>query len=309
MTWVVEGHENIRPVWVGKSFGFPELNRLLDVTDAKPLLEELASAGIFERIPFDVELTCLACGSAEALRTKFVCPFCGKYDLQKETFIVHLPCGHTGPRREFISGETLICPKCKKGLVLVGADYRIVENMFSCRSCKADFPVPSIIHTCYDCKRDLRLEEADPRLVWGYRFREDLRGEVMANCVMDAALMDLYRTAGYKVERLKLLKGESGVPHLFDVVATKNGDDTVIIVASDVLGVGSQSVVSFFVKKVDVHPKHAILIAIPEMTEEARRLANAYGIEVVEGRDFQAVLSQLQNTLQTGEQTIISKAP
>lgn len=290
---------------MSRSFGFPELTRLLDVVDARPLLEELASSGVFERIPYDGELICPACGSPEALRTKYVCPFCGKYDLERGSLIEHYPCGYTGFRREFTSGEDLICPKCRKELRLVGTDYRIVENMFNCRGCKANFSVPNITHTCHNCKRDLRLEEPDQRIAWGYHFREDMRGEVLANCVMDTAILNRYQAAGYAVERLRQLKGESGVPHLFDIVATKNGEDTVMVIASDRAAVGSQDVVGFFAKKVDVHPRQAILIAIPGMTEEARRLANAYGIEVVEGRDLQQVLDQLQDRLQNERQPAV----
>jgi hypothetical protein len=281
------------------SFGFPDLTRILDVADVTPLLEELASAGIFDRVAFDIELTCPRCNSPRELRAKYLCPLCGKYNLKKGSLIQHYPCGYTGFREEFASGEDLTCPKCRKELKLVGTDYRVVDNMFNCRSCKANFTVPNIIHRCYHCNENFRLEELNPKSIWSYRFREELRGEVVANCVADAALVDLYKRAGYAAERLKPLKGVSGLSHVFDIVATKDDENTVIAVASNLAGVDSQSVISIFAKKVDVHPKHAILIAIPSLTADARKLADVYGIEIAEGRDFRHVLTQFQSRLQT----------
>lgn len=263
--------------------------------DVAPMLEELASAGIFEKVPCDMELTCPTCNSSQELRMKYVCPFCGEPNLRKGSLVEHYLCGYVGFRHEFSSGEKLICPKCRKELRLVGTDYRLVENMFNCRSCKANFSVPGLVIRCHHCNENYSLEEPNLGTVWAYRFREELRGEVMANCVMDSALINLYQEAGYEVERSKQLKGESGLVHTFDIVATKEGRVTAILISSNPDDVGSEAVIGFFAKKVDVNPEHAILIAMPRLTEEAGKLAGVYGIETVEGRDLQEVVMQLRD--------------
>ncbi|MFH0849066.1 MAG: restriction endonuclease [archaeon] len=297
LAWVLEDNSEVKPTWIGKSFGFPELSRRLDVPDVTPVLEELTSVGIFEKVPCDMELTCPTCSSSQELRTKYVCPFCGELNLKKGPLVEHYSCGYVGFRHEFTSGEKLVCPKCRKELRLVGTDYRIVENMFNCKSCRANFSVPGFVVRCYHCSKNYSLEEPNLGIVWAYRFREELRGEVMTSCVMDSALVSLYLEAGYEVERSKQLKGESGLVHTFDIVSTKEEKKTAILISSSSDGVGSDAVISFFAKKVDVNPEYAVLVAMPRLTDDAKKLAEVYGIETVEGKDLQEIVMQLRNRL------------
>lgn len=271
MTWVVDGHHVITPSWIGKSFGFPELTSILEVSDVYPLLEELAVAGIFERFLHDMELICPNCSSSQELRSKYVCPYCGGHNLESGSRMVHTS----------------------------GTDRKVAEGVMRCRDCQTNINLPKIIHRCYRCRLDYGINKLSLRPVWGYRLQEARRPDVVAHCVLDGAFMDLYRAAGYRVERFGFLKGQSGLSHMFDILACRGDENTAIIIASDPEAVGSQTVVSFYSKKMDVNPKRAILVAMPELSEEARKLADAYGIETVEGRDFQSVLAQFRTRVQT----------
>lgn len=271
MTWVVDGHHVITPSWVGKSFGFPELTRILEVSDVYPLLEDLAEAGIFERFLHDMELVCPNCSSSQELRSKYVCPYCGGQNLESGSGMVYTS----------------------------GTDREMAEGVMRCQECETNINLPKIIHRCYRCGLDYGTNKLRLRPVWGYRLQEAKRSDVVAHCVLDGAFMDLYRAAGYRVERLGFLKGQSGLSHMFDILACRGDENTAIIIASDPKAVGSETVVSFYSKKMDVNPKRAILVAMPELSEEARKLADAYGIETVVGRDFQSVLTEFRARVQT----------
>jgi len=121
-----------------------------------------------------------------------------------------------------------------------------------------------------------------------------MRSEVTANCTIAAPLVSLLREKGYEVETFKPLKGSSGIEHSFDIVATENGKHIVFAVAFGTDEMSSEFVVSYFAKIYDVAPHRSVLIALPRLGREARKLAGLFGLEVVEGESIQEVLQSLR---------------
>jgi len=79
--------------------------------------------------------------------------------------------------------------------------------------------------------------------------------------------------------------GSSKVEHKFDIVAYQT-DSQDPVVAADIVKsespVGPEAVLNFFARCADAKMPKKILIGVPKVTEEARKLADSYGIAVFE---------------------------
>jgi len=259
-----------------------------------PLLDELASNGLYERYIVDSEPACPECGSSSHVHYRYECSFCQSRSLRKGVLIEHYGCGYIDFSEKFSRNGDLICPKCSGKLKLIGTDYRRIENLFRCLNCGKDFSIPNLLGRCRVCNVGFSPENAGIRPIYGYKFNEQMRSEVTANCIIEAPLTSLLREKGYEVETLKALKGSSGIEHLFDIVATEDGKHIVFAIASGTAEIGSEFVVSYFAKIFDVAPHRSVLIALPKLAEEARKLAGLYGLEVVEGESLEEVLKRLR---------------
>jgi len=299
LSWIVNGHEKVEPTWSREahSYAYPELDKLLGNPVAPRLLEELATEGLLERYTVDDIILCPQCHAADELHDRYLCLFCDGSDLQKGVLIEHYNCGHVDFAPAFSRAGGLVCPKCSRSLKLIGTDYRRVENVFRCGSCKRDSSVPKVVHVCTRCNAQFNYEQASLRPIYGYKFVERFRGEVVANCTAETSLADFLREIGYSVEAPRVLTGASGVEHAFDIVGERDNERIVAAFASDVHGVDEQAVVNYFAKVFDVRPDLSILIAIPALTARAKKLAGLYKIQTFEGGSMTEIMEQLRRAM------------
>jgi hypothetical protein len=297
--WIVNGHERVEPTWrqEAHSYAYPELDKLLGNPVAGRLLEELASEGLLERYTADGLIECPQCNSGDQLHDRYLCLFCDSSDLRKGTLIEHYSCGHVDFAARFSREGSLVCPKCSRPLKLIGTDYRRIEGIFRCESCKRDSSVPKVVHVCTRCNTQFGYEQASLRPVYGYKFVEGLRGEVVANCIMEGPLVEFLRAMGYAVEAPKVLAGLSGVEYVFDAVGERDSELIVFALASDPHAVDEQAVVTYFAKVFDVRPTRSILIATPALTPRAKRLADLYNIQTFEGENLTQIIEQMKKEI------------
>ncbi|UCD72810.1 MAG: hypothetical protein JSW01_04985, partial [Candidatus Bathyarchaeota archaeon] len=89
------------------------------------------------------------------------------------------------------------------------------------------------------------------------------------------------------------LKGRSGAEHLFDIVASRDGKNIVFAVTTGPTERDPRPVLSFFAKTYDVPAEREVLIAIPRLPEDARKLAETYGIEYMEVETTEEILKNM----------------
>jgi predicted RNA-binding Zn-ribbon protein involved in translation (DUF1610 family) len=279
--------EYLEPKLDKEGYTFPTLDKILGKKSI-PIIEELAKKGILKPYLIDVEIVCPKCNS-NSLKDKYLCPFCMSFNLEKKTLIEHYACGAVDFLEKFIHDNEYICPKCNKTLKLIGADYRKIENAYTCKECGKNFSLPNIIHKCLNCDNSFNYEEAKLNQVFGYKLNEDLRNEIIANSIIEDPLIEILEGKGYSVSSLGMLPGLSGVNHVFDLIARKNEEVIAITIASDVEEVGVEVITSHFAKVYDSHPTKSIIIAFPKLSNEAKKLASLYAIDVIEGETIEKI--------------------
>lgn len=102
---------------------------------------------------------CPKCGSALVF-SKYNCPSCQSVNVNRVELLEHPFCGYTGVKKKFISGSSLVCPKCETNLGLLDGkplgngsrdDYKIIGSSFECEKCGNRFTKPNVLHICQQC--------------------------------------------------------------------------------------------------------------------------------------------------------------
>jgi len=292
----------LEPVYDPKlGYRYPVVEAIVgDAADVETFLNRLCEAGILERRLYDKIIYCPKCGSAN-ISVHYCCPYCKSFNIQKSSLIEHVKCGYMDVEENFLKGNKLICPKCHEELEKVDVDYRRAGTWCTCRNCSKNFDIPVTAHFCRDCHANSTFEDAVIKDVYGYSLKEEIREEAAVGWVIIEPISEFLREDGFEVESRAFLKGKSGANHMFDIVAYK-GDVkrkvTVIDLAiSTEDAVPEQPVIALFAKIFDVSPDSAYLIAIPEMSENGKKMAGLYNIKVVEAKNQKDAIKVLEDKL------------
>jgi hypothetical protein len=270
-------------------YRYPAVEAIVgDALQVEPFLSKLCSAGVLEKKLHDKVIFCPNCGSAN-VSLHYCCPFCKSFDIQKSSLIEHVKCGYMDVEANFREGEKYVCPKCHEELKRIDVDYRKAGVWCTCKDCNKSFDIPVPEHFCRSCHANFTFEEALIKDVYSYTLKESFREKASVSWFLVAPIRDFLIEEGLTVESPAFLKGKSGTNHSFDIVAYK-GDvarkPIVIDLAKSIEDIVSeQPVIALFAKIFDVSPTKAYLIAIPQLSENGKKMAELYNIETIEAKN------------------------
>lgn len=275
-------------------FSYPAVEQTLNLKgkEALAVLESLKAKGIVNRSFFDRLLLCPRCQSAN-LRPSTHCPKCGSGNIARGRVLEHFACKYVGVEDEFTVKGKYICPKCKMELRTVGADYRSQGVLYKCRDCSEVFTMPFLKWRCLKCSTLVDEDEVGEVVIYGYNFDETKRNWLDFELKPKARFVEFLERYGYDVQENVTVKGRSGAQHRIDILATR---DDGIVTHSVAVGVeiakeriGLDRVFDFDVKAYDSGIHDKVLIAIPELGQDAKQFAIYQRIRVLEPRDLEVV--------------------
>lgn len=267
-----------------------EAERVTEATSAATLhsLEELEKRGLLVAEIWDNLVVCPRCGSHK-LFIQLRCPSCGSGKLVRKSTIQHLSCGHYGLEEEFAVGDRLVCPKCNKILKALGVDYRRPGKVYKCLNCGALTPTPNFKFACIN-QHEFYNEEFDLKEVKLYRLNP-ARGVEIGELVFDVkSAVSILARYGLHAKAPVILHGESGVGVNLSFAAwADEGEERAgkpplligeILIREEPIGV--EPVFALNAISLDLGSKLTVILAVPGLNEEARRLAKSYGMHVLE---------------------------
>jgi hypothetical protein len=282
-------------------YRYPAVEAIVgDASQVEPFLNKLHREGIVEKKLYDKTISCPNCGSAN-ISSRYCCPFCKSFDIQKSSLIEHVKCGYMDIEPNFRSGDKYVCPKCHTELKKMDVDYRKAGVWCACNDCKKNFDIPVPEHFCRNCNAISTFESAIIKDVYSYTVKESIREEATLNWFLVAPIRDFLTGEGLTVKSPAFLKGKSGANHSFDIVAYKgNAAEKIIVVdlakATENI-VSEQPVIALFAKIFDVSPYKAYLIAIPQLNENGRKMAQLYNIQAIEAKDQKEAVKAFKEKL------------
>jgi transcription elongation factor Elf1 len=289
----------LNPIYDSKQgFRYPIVDEIVgDSSSTKEFLQKLFEGGVLERKLYDKIVYCPSCNSAN-ISIHYTCPHCKSFDVKKSALIEHIKCGYIDTEDRFQKYGELVCPRCNKELTSPGLDYHKAGVWCTCNQCGKSFDIPVPAHFCRECHENFTFDEAVYKDVYSYSLTPEAAKEANLGCVLTVPIIEFLEDLGFEVESPGFLNGKSGTRHMFDLTAVSTGkkkNTTVIDFATSTDDVVSeQSVIAMFAKIFDATPDRACLVAIPKMSENGRKLASLYKIDLVEARDQNMAIDALK---------------
>jgi len=130
-----------------------------------PVIQKLISDKKIEQIEEIHEPACNNCGSVKTTPIYF-CPSCHSSSFKQEKLFEHYDCGNVSPATTY--GDDL-CPKCRKEIKVLGVDYKILDNFFTCNNCHEKFGELSSQILCLKCNNKFNIEKSKWETSSGYK--------------------------------------------------------------------------------------------------------------------------------------------
>ncbi|MEM1659747.1 MAG: hypothetical protein QXR17_01165 [Candidatus Bathyarchaeia archaeon] len=282
----------LKPVFNLKhGYLYPQVESITgDREKVENFLTQLYEAGILDRQLYDRIIYCPKCKS-QNISTHYCCPYCESFDIKRSSLLEHVKCGYIDVEDKFRKNEKLYCPKCKIEIIQ-GKDYRKAGIWCTCKECGKSFDTPIVKHFCRNCQETFTFENLEMKDVYTYRLNEKVKNEIAPGLIFIGPIKELLERLGFKVDSPAFLKGRSGATHTFDIAIYKSDEAkclAVIDLATSNDVVTEQPVIALFAKIYDATPERAYLIAIPRLSDNAKKMADLYKIKVIEGKSASEV--------------------
>ena len=196
------------------------------------------------------------------------------------TLLEHNKCGYSGLEDKFKDGDTLVCPKCRKQLRLIGVDYFKVEAAYTCAKCSHFFTTPDLRYNCNVCGHDnFRISDGKWTGLFTYRINPDKITKVKQTIISLSSIKNFLEEKGFLVQSNVNTNLKYTTATNFDLVA-RNQDQTILLI---ILG---SDIEENFAKIVDLDTviktmpgrisKYAVIFSEPR--EVTRSLLKRFGI-------------------------------
>jgi len=146
---------------------FAKISEFLNIgkEDFLPIITKLKSENKVMQINDIKEIACQNCSSVKITQV-FHCPACNGSNFKQENLIEHYNCGNVSP--EF-SYNNDVCPKCRNKIKILGADYKVLKNYYTCNDCNEKFPEINTKFFCLKCNNQFKMEDANWATSVGYK--------------------------------------------------------------------------------------------------------------------------------------------
>jgi Zn finger protein HypA/HybF involved in hydrogenase expression len=268
--------------------------------EIEPLLEEIVESGEVVKELFDKTILCPKCDS-QYISTRYNCPYCNSFDIEKSSLIEHTKCGYMDVEQNFHKNKKLVCPKCNSTLEKADFDYKKAGVWCKCNNCNKNFDIPTPSHFCRKCGTISTFEEVNLKNVYTYKVKDSPKTGSSASEFAFVAINNFLEKKGWKVKSPASIKGKSGAEYSFDIAAFKGSkkDKTIVIdvaVSSEEI-VAEQPVVALFAKIFDVSPKKSVLVTVPKLSKDGKKMAELYNIQIIEAKNQTQVIDRLKEIL------------
>lgn len=248
----------------------------------KSFLENLARLDILHKEFFDSVSVCPNCQSSiNTLHNR--CPKCKSHNIDKTSLTEHIPCGFIDQRSKYVGNA---CPKC--GEPLVEGQYRNMGRWYVCRDCTERFEDPEYDIVCRNCNKNYTIKEGLLTEISKFSLNQNRKKEIRQNVASLENFRELLTQLGFTVEIPGLATGQkSGMQHHFSLIAKKQIKGQEITIALDHAvsesEVSSSPLILYIYKMSEVKVDIPIFVAMPQLNETAKKIAQGHEILLIEG--------------------------
>jgi predicted RNA-binding Zn-ribbon protein involved in translation (DUF1610 family) len=249
---------------------------------SKDCLEELADLDILNRTFFDSVSACPNCEST-IITMHNRCPKCKSHNVVKTSLTEHIPCGYIDQKDKYIEG---LCPKC--GEILNEGQFRNMGRWYVCNECSERFENPEFDFVCRSCDNHFTVKEAHIAEIPKFSLNLVRKKEIRQNVASLEDIRALLTELGFDIAIPGLTIGQkSGMQHHFSLMAKKQFGGQEIVIALDHAvsesEVSTSPMILYIYKISEVKVDIPIFIAMPQLNETAKKIAQGHDILLIEG--------------------------
>lgn len=292
---VLRGISEIRPI-ITSSIEYPELSEFFG-GEAGKILEVMVKDGILKGVVVDRILMCPEC-NAITVRTRYLCPSCKSFNVERVLLIEHMVCGFIGSSRLFKKGESEVCPRCGRTLKKAQVDWRAIGMTFECYECGLMFDEPKIAHKCIPNGHEFDPTNSKYEAVHKYVLNDEVVKMVREGFLISSTIYQVLASSGYEVHINGVVRGLSGVDHGFNVVGSKDGELTVIETTN--LQSSREQLMQMIAKVIDSKPSQALLVVLSQSQEglrELEALASSLNIQLIAAKNLAEIEDAIRRIL------------
>ena len=273
---------------------------------SKTTLENLAQLEILKKTFFDSVSICPNCQST-IITIHNRCPKCRSHNVDKTSLTEHIPCGYIDQKDKYIND---LCPQC--GQVLVEGQYKNMGRWYVCQECGEKFENPEFDLICRNCKKNFTLKEAQVVDIPKFSLNLQRRKEIRQNVESLENIQQLLTDLGFSVEIPGLVIGQkSGMQHHFSLIAKKLMDGQEKVIALDhavsETEVATAPIILYLYKTSEINVDVPIFVAIPQLNETAKKIAQGHNILLIEGStDEPEIMARIKSEI---EKSLVAKSP
>ena len=293
-----EKNTNLAPVYI-PGMGFVYQLNGYNTQDGYPakisreFLENLARLDILEKNFFDSVSTCPSCQST-AMTIHGRCPNCKSHHIKKTSLTEHIPCGNIDQRDKYIQNR---CPRCNQPLI--EGQIRDMGRWYTCQECNERFEHPEYDIICRNCQNKFTIEQAKVVEISKYSLSDKRKKEIQQNVVSIESIGQILTSIGFTITTPGIAIGQkSGMQHHFSMLAKKEDQGQEWTVAVDHAVAESEvqasPLILYLYKTSEVSVDLPIFVAIPKLSENAKKIAQGHKILLIEG--YQEEIGQIIET-------------
>jgi len=137
----------------------------LNQDEIQSYLKQQQSSGKILQLDQMKEISCDRCGSVK-IDQSYHCPSCNSSNFKQGKLIEHYACGNVSTEDSY---QNDTCPKCRKEIKVLGVDYKVMSNFYSCNDCGEKFPEVSSTFHCLKCDNKFALENVKWKTSSGFK--------------------------------------------------------------------------------------------------------------------------------------------
>ncbi len=189
---------------------------------------------------------------------------------------------------------------------------------YVCQECSEKFENPEFDLVCRSCNKNFTIKEAQVIDIPKFSLNLQRRKEIRQNVESLENIQNLLTDLGFSVEIPGLVFGQkSGMQHHFSLIAKKliDGQEKVIALdhAVSETEVATSPIILYLYKTSEVNVDVPIFVAIPQLNETAKKIAQGHNILLIEGsieepEVIARIKSEIEKNLETTKQAKVSSS-
>ncbi|MFB5627439.1 MAG: hypothetical protein ACE5R5_04510 [Nitrosarchaeum sp.] len=280
------------------SIFYPILSKIGESPDNVLYLDDLVSDSILAKHIYEKLIVCPLHPSVFSSSMRLYCPKCQSMNVEKLNLFEHKKCGYIAESKnfDFSNMDDSTCPSCMKEIKNFEKEIRVPAMWYQCDDCTEKFDNAVIKLHCRNYDHDFDTNSGKFITTFCYKLKNSDMSNISDTTQIKDELLKLLHGFNFTAELNSFVKGKSGNMHEIPIFGKNKstGDSILIFIKNQSTGVDESDMNSILIPKLDIDPKHTLLVTVSGIKDGVENLAKHYDIHLISDPDFSKIISRVE---------------